>query len=202
MSKSRVKELRKSGKIPGSLQGKGKASIPIEVALTDLAEVFRTEAGIYGVFDIDIEGAKREDGGTAVVKEIQTNPINRKILHVDFQRVSLSDIIVTSLPIELHGTAIGSKEGGTMEQMMNEVEVKSRADQIPPKLDVDVTNLQIGQFIYAADIPLPDGVELASRPDDIVVAMRPPHIHGEPQIEQPVEEPGAETITPPAAEAE
>lgn len=185
MSKSRLKEIRRHGKIPGSIQGKGKATIPLEVALSDLAEAFRTETGIFGVFDLDIEGGKRGEGGTAVVKDIQTNPLNRKILHVDFQRVSLSDIIVTLLPIELHGIAIGAKEGGAMELVTAEVEIKSRPDRVPPRLDVDITDLQVGQFIYASDIPLPDGVELAGRPDDIVVAMRPMHLHAEPEIEQP-----------------
>lgn len=183
MSKSRVKELKRQGKVPGALHGKGKSALPLEVTLSDLAVVLRTDAGIHGIFDLSVEGAESGEGGTVVIKSIQSSPIGRKLLHVDFQRVSMSDVVTTSLPVETHGEAAGVRAGGVLELVMDELEVKSRADEIPTKIEVDVTDLQLGQFIHASDIPLPEGVELAGRPDDIVVSIRSPFIAGGPTAE-------------------
>ncbi|MEN6372639.1 MAG: 50S ribosomal protein L25 [Armatimonadota bacterium] len=194
MSKSHVKELRRNGKIPGALHGKGKAALPLEVALPDLAVVLRTEAGIHGVFDLSVKGAERGEGGTAVIKSIQTNPINRKLIHIDFQRVSLSDIVTTAVPIEIIGESAGARDGGVMEMMMDELEIKSRADQIPTKIDVDVANLQIGHYLQASDIPLPEGAELATKPDMIVVTVKAAHMHDEPEVETAEEQ--GETAPP------
>ena len=179
MSKHYLKQLRHQGRVPASLCGKAKPTISIEVPLPDLARALKTEAGINAVIDLKVDGAKRGEGGTAVVKSIQKNPITRKVLHVDFQRVSLSDVVVTAIPIELVGDAPGIKEGGVLELVMSELEVKSRADHIPLHLNVDVSHLLVGQFIHASEIPLDEGIELASRPEDIVVAVRTPHVHAE-----------------------
>jgi len=203
MSKHHLKEIRRDGYIPGSLYGKGKPALPLEVALGHLAEALRTDAGTHTVIDLKVDGAKRGEDGTAVVKVIQKDPLTRRVLHVELERVSLSDVIVTRVPIEIHGEAPGVREGGVLELVMDQIEVKSRADQMLQRLDVDVSDLVIGSFVHAADVLLPEGIELASRPDDIVVALRQPHVHGVPKPEVGAEElaipePGA---APPAAEA-
>jgi large subunit ribosomal protein L25 len=188
MSKHYLKQLRHHGSIPGSLYGKGKVTLSLEVPLPDLAQALRTEAGIHAVIDLKVNGAKRGEGGTAVIKSIQKDPLTRKVLHVDFQRVSLSDVVVTAVPVEMLGDAPGIREGGILELLMSEVEVKSRADHIPLHLNIDVSHLQVGQFIHASEIPLDEGIELASRPEDIVVALRIPHVHAEREEEVALEE--------------
>lgn len=186
MRKSYLKQLRHNGSIPGSLYGKGKSTISLEVPLPDLAKALKTEAGIHALIDLKVNGAKRGEDGMVVIKEIQKNPMSRKVLHVDFQRVSVSDMVVTAVPVEIVGEAPGIKEGGVLELVMTGVDVKSRADQIPLHLNVDVSDLHVGQIIHAADIPLGEGVELAARPDDIVVALRAPHVHAATEEEEAV----------------
>jgi large subunit ribosomal protein L25 len=193
MSKHHLKEIRKAGFVPGSLYGKGKPQLPLEVPIRALAQALHTEAGIHTILDLKIDGAKKSDGGTAVIKSIQKDPLTRKVLHVDFERVAMSDVIHTTTSIVLHGTPVGVKEGGVLEQLIDEIDIKCRADHIPPHIDVDVTNLKIGEFIHASEIPLPEGVELAGRPDDIVVAVRHPHVRV--TAEKPeVEEVGVEEL--------
>ena len=204
MSKHHLKEIRRGGGIPGSFYGKGKAALPLEIDIADLARALRTEAGIHAIIDLKVAGGGRGSGGTAVIKSIQKDPLTRKSLHVDFHRVSLSDTIVTQVVVEMHGDASGVREGGVLEQMMDQIEVRCRADHMPSRLDVDISNLGIGEFIHASAVPLPEGVELASRPDDIVAAVRMPHVHvlpaekvaveeeavAEPEAPQPAEESG------------
>ena len=204
MSKHYLKDMRRHGRIPGSLYGKGKPTLPLEVGLPSLAGALRTEAGIHTIIDLEIDGGKRGEAGTAVIKSIQKDPLTRKVLHVDFERVSLSDVIVTQVQVVHHGDPVGVREGGILEQVMDQIEVKCRADHMPSHLDVDVSDLQIGQFIHASEVLLPEGVELASRPDDIVMALRVPHLHAVPKKEvapeeEAMPEPGA---APPAAKAE
>lgn len=177
LSKSHLKDLRRHGSIPGTLHGKGKTGLSLEVGLVGLAEALATDAGVHTIMEIKVDGAKRGEGGTAVIKSVQSHPISRKVLHVDFERVALSDVIVSEVPVEMIGEAPGIREGGVLEQVMSQIEVKSRADEIPQHIDVDISNLSMGEFIHAGDVPLPEGVELASRPEDIVVAVRVPHVH-------------------------
>jgi large subunit ribosomal protein L25 len=177
MSKSYLKQMRRHARVPANLYGKEKATLPLEVALFDLAQALKTDAGVHAIIDLKIEGAKRGEGGTAVIKKIQKDTVARKVLHVEFQRVSLSDTVVTAVPVEMLGEAPGVREGGVLEQVITELDVKSRADQIPIRLEVDISGLNIGDFIHASEVSLPEGVELAHRPEDIVVALRPPHIH-------------------------
>lgn len=191
MSKHHLKEIRRNGRVPASLYGKGKPNLPLEVIVAGLAGALKTEAGTHTMIDLKVSGAKRGEDGTAVIKTIQKDPLTRKVLHVDFERVSASDVIVTHVPVVLHGEAAGVREGGILEQSMDEIEVKCRADHMLARLDVDVSHLNIGDFIHASEIALPEGVELASRPDSIVVALRHPHVHAAPKEEAPAVEEAA-----------
>lgn len=176
LSKSHLKEMRRQGRIPGSFYGKGKPSLPLEVGLAGLLGTLKTEAGAHVMIDVDIKGAKKDEGGTAVVKALQRHPITRKLLHVDFARVSASDQVSSHVNIVLVGDPPAAKLGGVLEQLVNTIEVKTRADEIPSHVEVDVSALEAGEFIHASEIVLPKGIELASRPDDIVAAMRHPHV--------------------------
>jgi len=204
-SKRRLKEMRRHGMIPGSVYGKGKATLSLEVGLSQLAEALNTDAGIHAIMDLQIQGKQRTERDTAVVKNIQRDPITRKIQHVDFQRVELSDVVITPVIIDILGEPAGVKEGGILEQVLTEIDIKSRADHIPPKLEVDISKLAIGDILHASDIPLPEGVELAIKPDSVIAVVRPPHIHAEPVEEEIRGEEEAvpeESAVPPAAEIE
>lgn len=204
MSKAHLKEMRRHGHVPGSLYGKGKTTISLEVPLPGLARVLKTDAGVHSILEMDIDGGERGQGGTAVIKAVQKDPLTRKLLQVDFERVELSDIIATTVPVMVVGDSIGVREGGMLERVLDHIEVRSRADQIPTHLDIDISNLRIGQFVHGADIPLPEGVELASRGDDIIIALRPPHMHGVPEKESMPSEQAIPTTggTPPAETSE
>jgi large subunit ribosomal protein L25 len=192
MSKSHLKEMRRAGWVPGSIYGKGKPTIAIEVGVSGIAGILKSESGLHTVVDLKVGGAKKSEGGTAVIKKIQKDPINRRLLHVDFERVSLSDVISSQVSVVPQGNAVGVREGGTLEQLMEQIEVKCRADQMPSHIDVDVSELQLGSFIHAGDISLPTGVELVSRPDDIVIAVRQPHVRKEAGAEETTAEAASE----------
>jgi large subunit ribosomal protein L25 len=197
MSKSHLKDMRRHAQVPGSFFGKDRPTLPLEIGIQDLATALKTSAGVHAVFEIEVEGAKRGEAGTAVLKDIHTDPITRRVLQVDFVRVAESDVITTPVGITLVGEAPGVGAGGILETIMDEIEVTSRADHIPAHIEVDISALGVGDMIHAGEIALPDGVELASRLDDLVVAVRIPHIHA---AATPASAPKVESSALPEAE--
>jgi len=185
MSKRRVKELRRNGLVPASLSGKD-VSAPLEINLRDLAAATRTEAGIHALIDLQVEGDKGTSG-VVMIKNVQKDPVTRRVLHVDLQRVSLTDKLVSSVPIAIVGESLGQKEGGILEVVLQEVQVRALPTDLPPKIEIDASDWKIGHVARAADLRLPPGVELVTNPEDAIATLRPPHVHVIPTAEVPAE---------------
>lgn len=201
-SKSSLKQLRKSGRVAASLYGHGFDSLAISVDLADLAAAVKTEAGVHALMDMAVDGAPKKASGIVVIKQIQKDPISRRLVHVDFQRVLMTEKLTTETPIELVGSSIGVHEGGVLEHVMRALQVRCLPDQIPSHIDLDVTDLEIGHALHVSDLPLPEGVEPLAHTDDVVVAVRQPAVHVEVVEEAPAEEAAEEAAEQPAAEQE
>ena len=198
MSKSRLKEMRRNGLVPANLSGKD-VSAALEINLHDLVSATKTDAGIHALMELKVEGDKAASG-IVMIKKLQKDPLTRRVLHVDLQRVSLTEKIVSPVPIEIVGESHGQKEGGILEAVLTEVHVRALPMDLPPRIEVDATEWNIGQVTRAGDLLLPPGVELVTHADETVATLRPPHIHVIPTAEVPEE---AEALTEEAkAEAE
>lgn len=177
LSRHGLNETRRLGMVPASLYGKGKSTVHLIVNLHELVNAIKySDAGMHSILELKLVGDGDLEGDTAVIKSIQRDPLTRKLLQIDFERVLLTDMIVTPVPVETYGHAVGVDQGGILEQVAGEIEVKTRADHIPVHIDVDVSRLDVGDVIHASDVELPEGVELASRPDYTIVTIVPPHI--------------------------
>lgn len=164
-SKSRA--LRHTGKVPGVVYGHGSSElIAVERrALDDLLH----HGGRTALIELQL-GGKRFD--TALVREIQIDPVSRKTIHVDLQRVSATEKVHASVPVVTVGTADGVRNlGGVMDVVMHEVEIEGPANKLPDRLEVDVTALGIHEHLTASDIKLPSGFKLLSNPDMVVVTV-------------------------------
>ena len=110
-----------------------------------------------------------------LIKGIQLDPVKDEVIHVDFNEISLTEKIKVKVPIVDKGEAIGVKrDEGVLEHILWEVEVECLPTQIPQKLEVDVTKLEIGQDIFVKDIPVPEGVKILADPESIAVSVKPP----------------------------
>lgn len=194
--KSHTRALRREGQVPGTLYGK-KVERPhsVQVPLADLKACLQTEAGDNVIIDLSIAG----NGGDALsvmVNKLQFDPRTRKLLHVDFHTVAMDEKISTSVPVHLTGEAEGVKnEGGMMDHIHRELQIHALPSDIPPRIDLDVTNLHIGDSIKIGDISIP-GVDIQGPDDDPVVVIRTATVAG------PLpEEPSAEAPATEAAEA-
>jgi large subunit ribosomal protein L25 len=168
--------LRAQGKIPAVVFGHG--TVPDHIAVD--AHAFKEllhRAGRNAIVTLTDDAKKQQ---TALVREVQTHPVTRRIVHADLQRVSADETISARLGIVTIGVAIGVKEmGAVMDIVAHEIEVEGPANQIPEHLEVDVTLLGIHDHVTAGDIPLPAGFTLLSPPDTLVVTIEPPRTHEE-----------------------
>ena len=177
MSKSWIKELRRNGFIPANLHAKDIAT-PLEIKIRDLVESTKTEAGTHALLDLIVEGDKKTSG-IAMIKDVQKDPVSRRVLHVDLQIISLKEKINSAVPVEVIGEALGLKEGGTLDQVLVEVEVRALPTELPPKIVVDCSSWEVNHVTRAGDLELPEGLELITDPNSVIASIRVPHIHAD-----------------------
>jgi large subunit ribosomal protein L25 len=160
--------LRRAGKVPAVVYGHGAEPLHVAFDVRAFDELLH-HGGRTNMITLTLDG-KRAD--TALVRELQRNPVSRKIEHVDFQRVSADEAVHAKLPVVTVGTAQGVRDfGGVMDILIHEVEIEGPAAQLPDHLDVDVSALEIHQHVTAAEIPLPKNFKLITPGDAIVVSI-------------------------------
>lgn len=192
LMKSYTKKLRREGKIPATVYGRELESKSIEVSLDEIEQILKSPGGRLSLIDLKLDG-KVSKAHPVLIQEIQRDPITKKILHIDFHRVSMNEPVHASVPIVLVGDAPGTKQGGILEQFVRELEVKALPEHIPTHIDADVSHLQLGQSIHVGELKVPEDVEVLGPPADIIVAtVRMPVVRVEelaaPEAEEVAEE--------------
>jgi large subunit ribosomal protein L25 len=171
------RRLRRSGLIPGVVYSGGEEARPFQVPERDVRHVL--SAG-QALFDLEIEGQKAVP---VVVKEQQRHPVRGQLQHLDLQQVRLDEKIQAEVQIELEGSeeAPGAKEGGVLEHIAREVTVEALPTDIPDRIVVDVSAMEINDTIQLSGVTAPDGVTfVADEPEEITVAtLTPPRLEAE-----------------------
>jgi len=163
--------LRAAGKVPAVLYGHG--AVADNIALDAHAfEDLLHRSGRNAIITLTDGGGRKQQ--TALVREVQTHPVSRRILHADLQRVSADETIATRLPIVTVGVAEGVRSmGAVMDVIAHELEIEGPANKIPEHLEVDVSALGVHDHVTAADIALPAGFTLVTPPDTVVITIEP-----------------------------
>lgn len=168
----KVSKLRKEGFVPAVLDRPGEDSVNLQIHTDDLKKILHTEAGMNVLVDLEIKDGPI-DKATAVIKHIQKNPISQTISHVDFHAIKMDEKLVTRVPVIIAGNDKKLRDmGGQLEQEEHEVDVRSLPNQIPAHVVVDVTELEVGHHMNASQITLPDGVEIVTDPETVIVVGR------------------------------
>lgn len=188
LGKEASKKLRAQDTIPGVVYKKGKKTLPVKVDGREFFHILHTEAGENVIITLKIESEARSDKErTVIIKEIQHEPIRGDVLHVDFNEISLTEVITVKVPIETKGEAEGVKtEGGVLDHVMKELEVECLPTEIPERIEVHVESFKIGDSVRVKDLSVPAGVKVLSDPESTVLSVMPPH------VEKPAEEVAAE----------
>lgn len=175
VGKGVARKLRQSGSIPAVYYGRGEDPIPLTIGLRELEDVIDRAEGSNVIVDLRVEGDAASDR-KALIREIQRDPVAGSILHLDLQHISLTERIVVEVPVVLIGTPIGVKDGGgILEHLLREVEVECLPTDIPSKLEVEVSGLNIGDSLHVSDIKA-DRVIIKTDADRAIAAVVPPTI--------------------------
>jgi large subunit ribosomal protein L25 len=201
-----VRRLRRGGRVPGVLYGRGGDPVPFEI---DGRELRLALAATGAVLDVSIDGGAATP---AVLKEAQRHPVDGQTVHVDLQRVRLDQPIHAVVPVELTGAeeAPGAKEGGVLEHVTRELNVEALPTEIPESISHDVSAMEINDTVTLAALTAPGGVTLLDDLEETVIAtLTPPklQLEEEEEIEEETELVGEgeeveEGEAPPAAEGE
>ena len=187
--RAKAKDLRDSGYLPGVVYFHGKDALSVKFskgALLKLVHQHRLESSIINIrikddklenngLPSDKQSQKKTKDRPCLIKEIQYDPVHDDIIHVDFNQISLTEVIKVNLPIEIKGEAVGVKqEGGSLEHILWEIEVECLPTNIPKNIEVDITSLKLGDAIYIKDIVFPTGVKPLNDPAAIVLHVAAP----------------------------
>jgi large subunit ribosomal protein L25 len=175
LGKGAAKRLRKSGRIPAVIYGRGMESQPLSVDVTTFARAITEGVWFSTVIKLQIEGAKKPDAApTVMITEVQRDLARGRILSVDFHRISLRETVRAHVPILPVGQSSGVRLGGILEQILHEVEVECLPTNLPDHLEVGVAHLEIGHVIRVRDLTAPPGVRLLAPEDETVLLVAPP----------------------------
>lgn len=164
------RRLRRSGHIPAVVYGGGKETVAIQVDRKSFLDLLKKSGTEHPLFLLKLAGTSQERH--AMVRQLQIDPASRQVVHVDFQRVLMTEKVKVQVPIELKGTAFGVKtEGGVLDFVTREIEVECLPGDIPKAIEYDVTALHVGQHVEAKDLELPKGVALAGDADRVIVSL-------------------------------
>ncbi len=186
-TKGELSTIRNEGMIPAIAYGAKKNSMPIVVKEKDFTKTIHTQQGLNVIINLDIKGEKGKR--TVIIKEVQQDPISEDYIHVDFQEISLKEKIEVEVPIGVVGVAPGVKEeGGVLDHIVRDIGIKCLPTNIPEKIVVDISQLNIGDTLTVADLQVPKDVEVLEDSDKIVVSVIPPTILEEPKPEEALAE--------------
>jgi len=192
IGRSAARKLKARGVIPAVVYGGKDQPQPVQVSARDVNVMLSHAAGENILVELEIAGESR----TALVQEIQHAPVGNNVLHIDFHAVSMDETLEAEVPLEPIGTANGVKNfGGLLEQSLRNLTVECLPRDLPDRITVDVSNLNIGDSIHVRDIPMPSGVVAKVQPDLTAFSVVAPAVEEEPAAAAATAATGPEVIT-------
>jgi large subunit ribosomal protein L25 len=184
MGKNASRRLRVGGYIPGVLYSHGETEA-VQIQEKDFFKLFKGKISESVIFDLHSASKKDLDEKMAYVKDYQRDPVTNQILHVDLFKVTATEKIHTNVPVIFVGTSAGAKMGGILEVEAREVLVECLPRDLPEKIEIDVSKLDIGDAIHVHDIDLGEKVRIMLNPEAAIVTVIIPKIA---VVEEKVEE--------------
>jgi large subunit ribosomal protein L25 len=174
LRRSAVKKLRARGRVPAVIYGRQVQPQTLEVGYKELDDLLHHTRAEHALVDLTVEGDSRPKR-LALLQEVQHHPLSGKLLHVDFHEVQENEPVTITVPVETVGEAVGVKQhGGVLEHVLFRIKVRALPKDLPAVINVDVTNLGIGQSIHLGEIPLPPGVEVLGDKNIPVITVAAP----------------------------
>ena len=174
-----AKSLRRDGALPAVVYGSGESSTPLTLDYREFEGLLRKTQGESVVINLEIEGMEDKK---ALLRDLQRDYLRNQLLHADFQQIRMSDRITTEVSLVMVGEPIGvTRDGGVLDQSLRVVEISCVASEIPEHLEVDISELGMGDTIHISDLSF-ENVEIVTDGEVAVVSVLTP------MAEEPEEE--------------
>jgi large subunit ribosomal protein L25 len=173
LGKNPARRLRHAGLIPAIVYGAKKDPVPVVVDPKKILEILHSESGVNTIFQLDLTGA--EARRHVMIKEYQVDPVRGNLIHADFVRIQMDEVIEVDVPVLATGEAAGVKlDGGILDHVTRQVRVSCLPGDIPEHITIDVTALKIGDALRVSDLQKSDKYRILSEADLTLVVVSPP----------------------------
>jgi large subunit ribosomal protein L25 len=198
--KGGARQLRLHGRVPAVIYGHGRQTEALSIGAKDLERALTGIAAEATLFELAIDGTPVR----ALIREIQRHPYRSQIIHVDFYEIHAGEKVALEVPIHLVGSPDGVRNGGgVLDQLIRDLKIRVLPTDIPEHIDVDVTELRVGQSLHVSDLNIPSA-EILTEPTTAVCTVVPPRVEVEevPVAVAPEEAAEPELIRKPKEEEE
>lgn len=173
LGKNASRRLRALGQLPAIVYGARKDPVAIVVDPKQIIEIIRSESGVNTIFQLNL--TEKEARRHVMIKEYQVDPVKGSLLHADFVRIQMDEVIEVEVPVQFTGEAAGVKlDGGILEHVTRQVKVSCLPGDIPEHITIDVTPLKIGDALRVSDLPKSDRYRILTEVDQTLVVVSPP----------------------------
>lgn len=187
LGKGGARKARAAGQIPGVLYGHGEEPVAVSVQAREFDLALRGHKGSNPIVNLAVSGGEY----TALIRDVQYDPVSHVILHLDFQHISLTESIEVKVGVHLTGIPIGVKDGGgILETILREIEVRCLPTAIPSSIQVDVSHLNIGDSVHVREITVTD-ITILNDGAETIATVVPPTVMEEKAADAVVAEVGA-----------
>ena len=190
-----ARKLRADGRVPGVLYGQGVEPVALSVDSREMFHILHGAAGANALVDLVVDGNEH----LVLAREIQRDHIHNKLIHIDFLAVSRTQLITVNVPVIETGEAAGVKEGGVVEHHLREIAVECFPQDVPDHIEIDITEVTLGDMIHVSDLVAPEGVTILTSLEDAVLSIITPAVL---RTEADLSVPGEEGAEVPVAEGE
>jgi large subunit ribosomal protein L25 len=179
--KGAARRLRASGKVPGVIYGPKRTTTPIFIGAEECERKLTHLEGAHLIRLVHSTGADPDlHERMVLVREMQLHPVSGRALHADFYEVDLTERLTVAVTLHFVGKPVGVVNGGILQPILRELEVKCLPTEIPDFIEVDVTALDIHDAVHVGDITLPEGVTLVGDTTRTIVTVLPPSVETKP----------------------
>jgi len=190
--KESAKKLRQANQIPAVFYGPESDPTPLTVNYTDLEKLIKKSSGENIIIGLEIVKDKNRDKKQVMLKELQMDPIKNRFIHADFYEIRMDQELVIDIPITLINSPKGVKMGGILQHIRRELTVSCLPGKIVDQLELDVSELDIGDALHIGDIPLPEGITAVDEDNLTIATVVAPAIEEEEGVEEELAEEGVE----------
>ena len=172
--KGAARALRRAGSVPAVIYGHKRQPMSLAVPTRELERLLERVSAETTVVELSIDGKVSR----TLIREIQKHPFKKQLVHVDFLELVAGEMITVNVPLVIVGVSVGVRSfGGILDQTMRELEVTVDPSSIPNHIDIDVSELGVGDSIHVRDLKLPAGVTVLDDPDASVVVVAAPKVN-------------------------